>query len=90
MGAFGRVDVSGLLPGLLDGDEKKRPLVRALKAEGWGAPQWLTLLSQSDGKKELRNRGKGCGGGRRWEATLFLQSESVRTCAFLDGFPIWR
>lgn len=80
MGAFGRVDVSGLLPSLLDGDEKKRPLVKSLRAEGWGAPLWLTLLSQSDGKKELRNRGKGRGGGRRWEAALFLQSESVKTC----------
>ena len=79
MGAFGRVDVSGLLPGLLDGDEKKRPLVRSLKAEGWGAPRWLTLLSQSYGKKKLRNRGKGHGDWRRWEAALFLQSESVRT-----------
>lgn len=80
MGAFGRVDVSGLLPGLSDGDEKKRPLVRSLRAEGWGSPRWLTLLSQSNGKKELRNREKGRGGGRRWEAALFLQSESVRTC----------
>lgn len=79
MGAFGKVDVSGLLPNPVDEDEKKRPPVRSLKAERWGAPQWLTLVSQSDGK-ELRNRGKGCGGGRRWEAALFLQSGSVRAC----------
>lgn len=78
MGAFGKVDMSGLLPNPVDGEEKKRPTVRD-QAERWGAPGWLTLMSQSDGK-ELRNRGKGCGGGRRSEAALFLHSGSVRAC----------
>lgn len=78
MGAFGKVDVSGLLPDPVEEDEKKGPTVRD-QAERLGAPPWLTLMSQSDGK-ELRNRGKGCGGGTRREAALFLQSGSVRTC----------
>lgn len=52
------MDVSGLLPGLSDGDEKKRPLVRSLRAEGWGAPRWLTLLSQSNGKKGVEKQRK--------------------------------
>lgn len=57
---------------------RKGPTVRD-QAERRGAPPWLTLMSQSNGK-ELGNGGKGCGGGRRREAALFLQSGSVRTC----------
>lgn len=73
------MDMSGLLPNPVDEEKKKGPTARD-QAERWRAPRWLTLMSQSDGK-ELRNRGKGCGGGRRWKAALF---SSVWVCQGLS------